>query len=177
MLSFCSIKVANFFFFKPSGFCFFSTSGIKLLLCSAIAEIGEVSRSDGGVVCSFFSAARRTNQEAPPLLSGLFARSLLPPSGAAELASLRQSSPCFLRRQAPSRPDKGGFPCRTRLPLFSLTPLLGAAEPWCFPYAGNLLRPTLVLDIIKKIQPGFVENGIGRMLDPIAQNDDAALPG
>ena len=68
-------------------------------------------------ICSFFSAARRTNQEAPPLLSGLFARSLLPPSGAAELASLRQSSPYILRRQAPSRPDKGGFPCRKRLPF------------------------------------------------------------
>ena len=49
-------------------------------------------------ICSFFSAARRTNQEAPPLLSGLLARSLLPSSGAAELASLRQSSPYFLRR-------------------------------------------------------------------------------
>ena len=78
-------------------------------------------------ICSFFSAARRTNKEAPPLLSGLFARPLLPPSGAAELASLRQSSPGFLRRQAPSRPDKGVFPCRTCLlffqPLSSVSPL------------------------------------------------------
>ena len=43
-------------------------------LCFAKQNIGEVSRSDGGVerlfICSFFSAARRTNQEAPPQLSG-----------------------------------------------------------------------------------------------------------
>ena len=59
-------------------------------------------------VCSFFSAARRTNQEAPPLLSGFVARRLAPPSGAAELAALRQSSPSCLGRLASSRPDKGG---------------------------------------------------------------------
>ena len=94
-------------------------------------------------ICSFFSAARRTNQEAPPLLSGLLARPLLPPSGAAELASLRQSSPGFLCRQASSRPDKGGFPCRTRLPLFSLTPpacLTPPASPpplYCFATQGR----------------------------------------
>ena len=62
----------------------------------------------GDPVCSFFSTARRTNQEAPPLLSGFFARSLSPPSGAAELAVLKQSSPFFLGRLASSRPDKGG---------------------------------------------------------------------
>ena len=55
-------------------------------------------------LCSFFSAARRTNQEAPPLLSGYLARRLAPPSGAAELAALKQSSPLFLNRLA----DKGG---------------------------------------------------------------------
>ena len=58
--------------------------------------------------CSFFSAARRTNQEAPPLLSGFVARRLVPPSGAAELAALRHSSPLCLGRLASSRPDKGG---------------------------------------------------------------------
>ena len=62
----------------------------------------------GDPVCSFFSTARRTNQEAPPLLSGFFARRLSPPSGAAELAVLKQSSPFFLGRLASSRPDKGG---------------------------------------------------------------------
>ena len=92
-------------------------------------------------ICSFFSAARRTNQEAPPLLSGLFARSLLPPSGAAELASLRQSSPGFLCRQASSRPDKGGFPCRTRLPLFSLTPPVFKPLRLChLPYITNVTQ-------------------------------------
>ena len=59
-------------------------------------------------VCSFFSAARRTNQEAPPLLSGFVGRRLAPSSGAAELAALRQSSPSLLGRLASSRPDKGG---------------------------------------------------------------------
>ena len=59
-------------------------------------------------LCSFFSAARRTNQEAPPLLSGYLARRLAPSSGAAELAALKQSSPLFLNRLASSRPDKGG---------------------------------------------------------------------
>ena len=65
-------------------------------------------RVRGDPVCSFFSTARRTNQEAPPLLSGFFARRLSPPSGAAELAVLKQSSPFFLGRLASSRPDKGG---------------------------------------------------------------------
>ena len=62
----------------------------------------------GDTTCSFFSAARRTNQEAPPLLSGFIARRLAPPSGAAELAALRQSSPSCRGRLASSRPDKGG---------------------------------------------------------------------
>ena len=72
-------------------------------------------RGDG--VCSFFSAVRRTNQEAPPLLSGFFGRRQAPPSGAAELAALKQSSPSLLGRQASSRPDKGGasVPRRSRL--------------------------------------------------------------
>ena len=65
-------------------------------------------RVRGDPVCSFFSTARRTNQEAPPLLSGFFARRLSPPSGAAELAVLKQSLPFFLGRLASSRPDKGG---------------------------------------------------------------------
>ena len=64
------------------------------------------TRGDG--ICSFFSAARRTNQEAPPLLSGFVGRRLAPSSGAAELAALRQSSPSLLGRLASSRPDKGG---------------------------------------------------------------------
>ena len=62
----------------------------------------------GDTICSFFSAARRTNQEAPPLLSGFIDRRLAPPSGAAELAALRQSSPSCRGRLASSRPDKGG---------------------------------------------------------------------
>ena len=68
----------------------------------------DPASSAGDTTCSFFSAARRTNQEAPPLLSGYLARRLAPPSGAAELAALKQSSPLFLNRLASSRPDKGG---------------------------------------------------------------------
>ncbi len=76
----------------------------------------------GDPVCSFFSAARRTNQEVPPLLSGILARSLSPPSGAAELAVLKQSSPFFLGRLVSSRPDKGGvcFVLAARLRLMWL---------------------------------------------------------
>ena len=76
----------------------------------------------GDPVCSFFSTARRTNQEAPPLLSGILARSLSPPSGAAELAVLKQASPFFLGRLVSSRPDKGGvcFVLAARLRLMWL---------------------------------------------------------
>ena len=76
----------------------------------------------GDPVCSFFSTARRTNQEVPPLLSGFLARSLSPPSGAAELAVLKQSSPFFLGRLVSSRPDKGGvcFVLAARLRLMWL---------------------------------------------------------
>ena len=45
----------------------------------------------GDTKCSFFSAARRTNQEAPPLLSGYLVRRLAPPSGLRN--SLRSDSP------------------------------------------------------------------------------------
>ncbi len=44
---------------------------------------------------SFFSTARRTNQEAPPQLSGLLACRYGRRRGAAELAPLKQSSPFF----------------------------------------------------------------------------------
>ena len=49
------------------------------------------------VICSFFSAARRTNQEAPPQLSGFWLCRSRSPSGSAELAPLKQSSPFPLR--------------------------------------------------------------------------------
>ncbi len=76
----------------------------KRLVCSTL----DSASSANGIICSFFSTARRTNQEAPPLLSGCVARRLAPPSGVAELAVLKQSSPSFLGRLASSRPDKGG---------------------------------------------------------------------
>ena len=79
-------------------------------------------RARGDPACSFFSTARRTNQEVPPLLSGFVARRLSPPSGAAELAALKQSSPFFLGRLVSSRPDKGGvcFALAARLRLMWL---------------------------------------------------------
>ena len=49
------------------------------------------------VICSFFSAARRTNQEAPPQLSGFWLVATVAVGGAAELAPLKQSSPFSLR--------------------------------------------------------------------------------
>ena len=43
-------KGCKFLFSSPLAFCFFSTSGIKLLLCVLReGNIGEVARSDGGV--------------------------------------------------------------------------------------------------------------------------------
>ena len=60
------------------------------------------------VICSFFSTARRTNQEAPPQLSGFWARRYGRRRGLRN--SLRSNSPrpfssVFL---ATSPPDKGG---------------------------------------------------------------------
>ena len=60
------------------------------------------------VICSFFSAARRTNQEAPPRLSGFWVRRYGRRRGLRN--SLRSDSPSpfssvFL---ATSPPDKGG---------------------------------------------------------------------
>ena len=63
-------------------------------------------------ICSFFSTARRTNQEAPPLLSGFWVRRRSRRRGLRN--SLRSDSPrpfssVFL---ATSPPDKGGdFAC------------------------------------------------------------------
>ena len=61
------------------------------------------------VICSFFSAARRTNQEAPPQLSGFWVRRYGRRRGLRN--SLRSNSPrpfpsVFL---ASSPPDKGGI--------------------------------------------------------------------
>ena len=61
------------------------------------------------VICSFFSTARRTNQEAPPLLSGFWVRRRSRRRGLRN--SLRSDSPrpfssVFL---ATSPPDKGGI--------------------------------------------------------------------
>ena len=97
----------------------------------------------GDPVCSFFSTARRTNQEAPPLLSGFFARRLSPPSGAAELAVLKQSSPFFLGRLASSRPDKGGV-C-SALSLCGLTGPRHLVIPRCDAVSRNIVCGTCPL--------------------------------
>ncbi|WP_273198357.1 hypothetical protein [Barnesiella viscericola] len=60
----------------------------------------------GDTLCSFFSTARRTNQEAPPLLSGRSEAGAV--LGGCGTRCVRQSSPSYLGRLASSRPDKGG---------------------------------------------------------------------
>ena len=91
-------------------------------------------------ICSFFSTARRTNQEAPPLLSGFWVRRYGRRRGLRN--SLRSDSPrpfssVFL---ATSPPDKGGDfaslfnPLALRaLPLYSLTETQGerVRVPFC----------------------------------------------
>ena len=94
------------------------------------------------VICSFFSTARRTNQEAPPLLSGFWVRRYGRRRGLRN--SLRSDSPrpfssVFL---ATSPPDKGGIggSCLYSnplalwvLPLYSLTETQGerVRVPFC----------------------------------------------
>ncbi len=96
------------------------------------------------VICSFFSTARRTNQEAPPLLSGFWVRRYGRRRGLRN--SLRSDSPrpfssVFL---ATSPPDKGGDFARAfaglfnplalrALPLYSLTETQGerVRVPFC----------------------------------------------
>ena len=95
-------------------------------------------------ICSFFSTARRTNQEAPPLLSGFWVRRRSRRRGLRN--SLRSDSPrpfssVFL---ATSPPDKGGDFARAfaglfnplalwALPLYSLTETQGerVRVPFC----------------------------------------------
>ena len=61
------------------------------------------------VICSFFSAARRTNQEAPPQLSDLLARRLGRRRGLRNSLRSDSSLPFFSVSLAPSPPDKGGI--------------------------------------------------------------------
>ena len=61
------------------------------------------------VICSFFSAARRTNQEAPPQLSDLLARRLGRRRGLRNSLRSDSSRPFFSVSLAPSPPDKGGI--------------------------------------------------------------------
>ena len=62
-------------------------------------------------ICSFFSTARRTNQEAPPLLSGFWVRRRSRRRGLRN--SLRSDSPRPFSSVslASSPPDKGGIGC------------------------------------------------------------------
>ena len=88
------------------------------------------------VICSFFSAARRTNQEAPPQLSGFSARRLGRRRGLRN--SLRTNSPrpfssVFL---ASSPPDKGGIGdccfCLYSNPLCFINPSVLRTPPLYF---------------------------------------------
>ncbi|WP_418447052.1 hypothetical protein, partial [Barnesiella intestinihominis] len=60
-------------------------------------------------IYSFFSAARRTNQEAPPQLSDLLARRLGRRRGLRNSLRSDSSRPFFSVSLAPSPPDKGGI--------------------------------------------------------------------
>ena len=88
------------------------------------------------VICSFFSAARRTNQEAPPQLSGFWVRRYGRRRGLRN--SLRSNSPrpfpsVFL---ASSPPDKGGIGdccfCLYSNPLCFINPSVLRTPPLCF---------------------------------------------
>ena len=71
-------------------------------------------------LCSFFSAARRTNQEAPPLLSGYLARRLAPPSSTQKMSRTFRSTiskdiPAYLvipRHDAESRNTRARYNSR-----------------------------------------------------------------
>ena len=113
-------------------------------------------------ICSFFSTARRTNQEAPPLLSGFWVRRYGRRRGLRN--SLRSDSPrpfssVFL---ATSPPDKGGIGGSSlysnplalwALPLYSLTETQGERLR-CIPLSP-LLRfyaehPVMLRDTARK---------------------------
>ena len=83
------------------------------------------------VICSFFSAARRTNQEAPPRLSGFWVRRYGRRRGLRN--SLRSDSPrpfssVFL---ATSPPDKGGDFARAFASLFNPLRLTDPSPIFC----------------------------------------------
>ena len=89
------------------------------------------------VICSFFSAARRTNQEAPPQLSGFWLVATVA-VGVWELAPLKHSSPFSLRlvSLAASPPDKGGIGdccfCLYSNPLCFINPSVLRTPPLYF---------------------------------------------
>ena len=83
------------------------------------------------VICSFFSTARRTNQEAPPRLSGFWVRRRSRRRGLRN--SLRSDSPrpfssVFL---ATSPPDKGGDFARAFAGLFNPSVLADTSPIFC----------------------------------------------
>ena len=96
------------------------------------------------VICSFFSAARRTNQEAPPQLSGFLARRLGRCRGLRN--SLRSNSPRPFSSVslATSPPDKGGIgDC-----CFCLY-----SNPLCF-FNPSVLRPPPLYFAVQKHRGG-----------------------
>ena len=73
------------------------------------SDIVHIGVRGDTICCSFFSTARRTNQEAPPLLSGFIVRRLAPPSGAVELAASDSPRPHTSVGWPPPDPIKAGF--------------------------------------------------------------------
>ena len=102
-------------------------------------------------ICSFFSTARRTNQEAPPLLSGFWVRRRSRRRGLRN--SLRSDSPrpfssVFL---VTSPPDKGGIGGSSlysnplalwALPLYSLTETQGERRVNSITSIAGLFNPS-----------------------------------
>ena len=92
------------------------------------------------VICSFFSTARRTNQEAPPLLSGFWVRRYGRRRGLRN--SLRSDSPRPFSSVslATSPPDKGGDFARAFAGLFN--PL----ARWALPLYSFQEHPAMLRD-------------------------------
>ena len=96
-----------------------------------------------GFFCSFFSSARRTNQEEPPPGIGLFRSDADASRGAAELAALTQSSPFSALGCRPPGPIRAVFlfslfACLCFFPFFLLLPFRLKGEGTVIPcLAGN----------------------------------------
>ena len=105
------------------------------------------------VICSFFSAARRTNQEAPPLLSGFWVRRYGRRRGLRNSLCSDGPRPFSSVFLATSPPDKGGdfaslfTPLALRaLPLYSLTETQGERRVNSITFTEGIFNPSVLTD-------------------------------